>query len=479
MRSTTAALLMAGALLLAGVAAATLVPNPMAASPDEGQGPGQGMTMGAPHHAHGGAGAHDYHGGTGTIPDLVTAMTKLQRRTAITIGNDSQWNPANGVRGGSGTYEDPFVISGWYVDTILIKDTSRAFELKENYVSNILVLDWTGDGGYVHHNHLENMRTNRNVARTGDPSATVIENNDILRVEQLRHFDGEVRNNTIGQPGLTHILQRDVIFDIAGLNGAGIHDNVIYGGVDMKLHGHHHADHDGGASHNHGTGVHDDMDDHQVRYIDFEFYRNRIVDDGFGLRYNDLNHAGDDRTATSEQEPDLEKPHVHHTTIRLHDNVIDGATLRVAVVNAQDERHVPGESAVLELADNQVLEPAAGDGIFVQVVRDALVLVHGNVVEKGPLQLQGTSGIRLAGFSNSTIVVGGNTIGDYVYGIRASGFDALTRWTVLPNDAPGVDYPVYWDSSVANAPEGAGAPEAPHEGHGHEATDAALAALTG
>ena len=80
----------------------------------------------------------------------------------------------------------PFVISGWYVDTVLIHDTTKAFEIKDNYVSNILVLDWTAQGGYVHHDHIENLRTNRNVQRVGDPTAAVIENNEIMRVQELR-----------------------------------------------------------------------------------------------------------------------------------------------------------------------------------------------------------------------------------------------------------------------------------------------------
>lgn len=419
-----------------------------------------------------GAGAYDYQGGVGTIPDLATALTQLERRSTISINNDSQFTPAAGVRSGSGTFDDPYVFSGWYVDTVIIKDTSKAFVFRENYVSNILVLDWTGQGGYVHHNHLENLRTNRNNARTGDPSASVIENNQILRIEQLRHFDGEVRNNVIGSPDVVkRLLQPDVIFDIAGLNGAGIHDNQIFGGVDMKIHGHHHSSAPGDSSHNHGeadaTQDEDHYEDHQVRFVDFAFYNNRLVDDGFGLRYNDNNHAGDDRQATSEQEPELEMPHVHHTIIRIHDNVIEGATLRVAVVNSPDERHLAGQSAVLEVFNNTISKPAAGDGITIHDVRDAVVKIHDNVVEKGDLHLSGTSAIMMFRFSNSTVIVGKNALGDYQYGVRARLFDESTRWVVEDQDAPGVKQAVYWDSTVANAPEG-GAPEPSHDDHEHK-----------
>jgi hypothetical protein len=240
----------------------------------------------------------------------------------------------------------------------------------------------------------------------------------------------------------------------------------------MKLHGHHHSDHEGGASHNHGTpdNATEAMghDQHQVRYIDFEFARNRIVDDGFGLRYNDQNHAGDDRTATSEKEPDLELPHVHHTRIHIRDNVIDGATLRVVVVNAEDERHLPGESAELDVENNTISGPHGGDGIQVQAVRDASVRVAGNRVA-GPASslFAAPCAILLSGFHNATVLVEENALGAWRYGVCGSRLDATTRWTVRENDASsGATQAVYWDSTVANPPDG-DAPPADHD-HGHE-----------
>ena len=474
MRSHVATLVLASSLVLAG---AGFHFGPMlvsAGSPDgAGHAEDAAHAMDARHGGGHGGGAHPWAGGKGTIPTLQDALLTLERRGQIVIEGDAGFNPANGVRSGSGTFEDPFLITGWYVDQVLVKDTSKAFVFSGNYVSDILILDWTGKGGYVHHNHLNDLRTNRNVARTGDPSATVIERNVILDVEELRHFDGEVRNNTIGREDLLgSLLARGdgVVFNIAGLNGAGIHDNVIYGGVDMKIHGHHHSDKPGLHSHNHGqpdeAQAEDHLEDHQVRYVDFHFYRNRIVDTGFGMRYNDLDHAGDDRQATSEQEPMLEKPHVHHTRVALHDNVIEGATLRIAAVNAVDERHLAGETATLDIHHNRILKPAAGDGIVVQDVRNATVRIRENVVEKGPLQLAGTSAVFLQRFGNVTVEVGKNAFGDYRYGVRASQFDNLTRWSVSENQAPGVRQPVYWDESVANPPQEAAAEG--HEAHGHE-----------
>lgn len=427
----------------------------------------------APASGHG-SGAHGWSGGTGTIPGGAGLFGDLERLSRITIESDEGFNPANGVRSGSGTFEDPFVISGWYVDQVYIHDTTAAFELKENHVGDILILDWTGAGGYVHHNKINNLRTNRNVERTGDPSATVIENNQILRVEELRHFDGIVRNNTIGAEPILGLvdLGPDVVLNIAGLNGAGIHDNLILGGVDMKIHGHHHSDATGAHSHNHGrpdAAQHEDhVEDHQTRYVDFLFHNNTIRDNGFGLRYNDLDHAGDDRTATSEDEPDLEKPHVHFTRVTLADNVIEGATLRVAILNSGDERHLPGQQGELNILRNKVVKPAAGDGLVIQDVSDARVLVEGNRVERGDLQLTGSSAILLQRFVNATVELTDNWLGAYKYGIRASQFDENTTWATGKNSASGSDHPVYWDDTVANPPEGDHA-EASHEHTGGDA----------
>lgn len=477
MRSSVATLLISGLLVLAGAAFSFV-----GASSDDGSDDTHAAHE-EPMGGHGGhAGAHPWSGGTGKIPEDRSA---LEQRGSIFIEDDDGFNPANGVRSGKGTFDDPYVIRGWSVDQVYVHDTTKAFEIKENVISDILILDWTGQGGYVHHNEINNLRTNRNVERTGDPTAAVIESNHILRVEELRHFDGIVANNTIGREPLLKLvdLGPDVVLNIAGLNGAGIHDNLILGGVDMKIHGHHHSDAAGAHSHNHAEAdaaqKEDHMENHQVRYVDFLFYNNTIRDDGFGLRYNDLNHAGDDRTATSEQEPDLEKPHVHHTRVAIVNNVIDGAALEVAVLNAEDERHLPGETAELVIAKNRILKPQAGDGIFVHDVRDARVLVQENRVEKGPgilglgvAQSKG-SAILLHGFRNASVELLDNWLDAYTYGIRASSFDENTTWTVGPNEDAGAQYPVYWDDSVVNAPAGDGAQAHEEHEHGHAQEPAA------
>jgi parallel beta-helix repeat protein len=60
---------------------------------------------------------------------------------AIVIANDYEFTPENGVCSGSGTLEDPYVISGWKIDAgyddyaINIHGTSRAFVIRNVEIS--------------------------------------------------------------------------------------------------------------------------------------------------------------------------------------------------------------------------------------------------------------------------------------------------------------------------------------------------------
>ncbi len=417
----------------------------------------------------------------GAIPSLADAISDLERRDRIVIAGDAAFNPANGVREGSGTPEDPFVISGYYVDVLVLSDTSRTYEVRDSFIRK-LILDWTGSGAdgadasqvrsYVHHNRILDLEVNRNVARTGDTTASVIEHNEIVKVTQLRHFDGIFRFNTVGDANRLPILAGapTVVFNIAGLNAASIHDNVIHGGVDMKIHGHHHSDRPGLWSHNHAAPdsqqeeAHDE--NHSLRYIAFDFSDNHVIDpSGFGVRYNDKNHEADDRQATSEQEPALEKRHIHFTTVRLVNNTIEQAPLRVEIMNAADKRHVAGEHGVLDVIRNTIRSPAGGDAILIGGVRNAAVTVRGNVVDRADALLASGAGIVAHSFENVTMHVDGNRMTGFRYGVHATAFDDTTHWFVHGNDAGAAKYPVWWDDSVANPPAGKGGA---HGNHDHE-----------
>jgi len=398
------------------------------------------------------------------IPTRLDAMLVLDRLPRIVIKSDADFNPSRGVRSGSGAPDDPFVISGVSTDLVHIADTSKWFVIRESHIGR-LILDWTGPGGLVHANRIQSLETNRNVARTGDATAAVIVDNEIARVKEIRHFDGVVARNVIGDP---LEARPGVVLNIAGFNGAEFTRNTIYGAVDMKLHGHHHSSSMCARGHNHGASDDGGIVDHTVRHIHFRFHHNTIRDPtGAGLRYNDLNHAGDDRKAASEQNEELEKPHVHHTRVSIDNNTIEKSSLRIAIFNAQDERHLHSEG-VLVIENNTIQEPAVGSGLVVQAVRDASVVLRGNVATKPLLRLSGESGILLDKLRNTQVLVAANALDGFTYGVRAHDFDANTTWRVAANAMNGVKHPVYWDSTVANPPETEGG----HAGHRHETVDA-------
>ncbi len=68
-----------------------------------------------------------------------TATSSLQIHDPIVIGSNSDFNPSNGVSGGSGTASDPYVIEGWNITSngttgISISNTDAYFVIRSVYV---------------------------------------------------------------------------------------------------------------------------------------------------------------------------------------------------------------------------------------------------------------------------------------------------------------------------------------------------------
>ncbi|HLF16717.1 MAG TPA: hypothetical protein VI796_04715, partial [Candidatus Thermoplasmatota archaeon] len=329
-------------------------------SADNGLHDGHDGAAGADEHAlHGGAAGDGPHAQTGmdrprfpaangTVP---SSGQGLERVSSITLDGDRAFTPSNGVRSGAGTMEDPYVITGLDVTGALeLLDTDACVEVKENYIDGQLSLNWNGQCLWVHHNYIRDLRVNENVARTGYATGGLLELNKISVIGQLRHYDGEFRNNVVGPREAndlfdtvletTLLLAPDLLVaNVDGFNQGLLHHNTFYGSVDLDLHGHHHgtgffAPH----SHYHGDNAtrlsrHDE--DHSDRWTSVAFTDNILVDpEGYGLRYEDENHAGDDRTASSETVEALEAAHVHHTQIVLARNQIEGGGIWVDIFNA-------------------------------------------------------------------------------------------------------------------------------------------------
>lgn len=433
----------------------------------------------------------------GTVPDAVAARD-LDEVHHLAIHSDEDFDPSNGVRRGNGTLADPYIIEGYYVTgDLYIADTDACFVVRENYIGGQLSLNWNGLCAHVHHNHIDDLRVNENIERTGFATGGLIELNKISFLGQLRHYDGEFRHNVVG-PYVPQDIFDEVmetvplpwtegfrIANVDGFNQGIIHHNTFHGSVDLDLHGHHHgtgffATH----SHYHGSGEGDMGHDHTDRWTSVAFTDNLIIDpEGYGLRYDDENHAGDDRTARSEDEEQLNEDHRHHTHIKILRNTVEGAGIWIDVFNADDRNHHTRNPGWLDVVDNTVTvieredgplaplirfgyEPRAG--IYLEVAKEVDALVSGNRVTWVPLEdgndpvgdlvgamfswEEASSGIRLWKVSDANVTIEGNTVEAFAFGIMAQHLDEKVAWDVRDNAFIDVQKEVWWDESVANEP---------------------------
>ncbi len=316
---------------------------------------------------------------TGKVPTSEEARNMPQVSKLRYIGDVDL--ESSGYVVGNGTLEKPFVIEGLYVlGDLMLQDTDACVVIKNNWIGGQLTLNWNAQCVHVHHNHIYDLRVNENIRRTGYATGGLLERNEIEYVGQLRHYDGEFRYNTVGpmpEGGpwdevreTTPVLDAGVLIaNIDGFNEAMIHNNTFHGSVDLDFHGHHHGDgFFAPHSHYHGDDpanytLHEH--DHTQRWTSVAFRDNLVHDEwGYGLRYEDRNHAGDDRLANSEQEETLELDHWHRTDVVIASNTVDGAGIWVDVFNADDNHHKARNDGWLWLLDNTVIVRERDDGLL-------------------------------------------------------------------------------------------------------------------
>lgn len=397
-------------------------------------------------------------------------------RDSIQISGDRQFNPANGVRSGSGTAQDPYVISGWDTPSIEIRDTG-AHVLITNNTTDQLVLNWNGPGVTVVDNVVGDLRVNQNVERTGAATGGLIADNQFGIVGQLRHFDGTFENNVVKGDSSAFgsvFSNKSVQFD--GFHGSKFRNNTINGWVEVRLHGHHHGSSFDADSHHHGQGAgHEGHDmpevDHTKRFHEVWVTNNTIKATGpYALLYTDTEHAANDRTAASEENQKLNAPHIHSTRVHLANNELVGAGIMVDVFNADDERHTGTNTGLVDIRNNKVslvreladnLLWGWKDGIRIQRAKDARVEIVGNKIVGEPrsdrdlLDEQSSSsdgGIVLDDVDLANIYVADNSVTDMTFGVRASNMTKDVHWWISGLRTSGVDQPVYYDNSVANQP---------------------------
>ncbi len=413
------------------------------------------------------------------------ADQERERRPDIVIKTEFDFNLDHGVRSGTGTVSDPYVISGWDVNNLRISDTNSYVVITDNTIRSQMVLNWIGDRVHVFGNDIHDLRVNQNVRRTGDSTSGAIHDNNIGVVGQLRHWDGAFENNTVGQnrsnPMDSVFRFRAVNFD--GFNGARFRNNTIYGYMDARLHGHHHSSEFGGSSHYHGAPAqhhsgeespehHSEMVDHSQRYHEVWITGNTIYASGnYALAYLDTGHSANDRTnGGSEQDEALNGMHVHYTRVHIDNNKLVGAGIAVNTFNANDSNHSATAPGLVNIRRNDITLQDndsypwghSASGISANTAKDITLRIIGNQIgfeerdfDPAGLQasLDGGSGIDLRDFDIGTIYLFGNSVADRHYGIRASRFSETVRWYIDSLHTSGVEETVYWDQSVHHPPE--------------------------
>ncbi len=369
----------------------------------------------------------------------------------IEIAKNSDFDKAHGVRGGSGTAADPYVISGMTIDSLDIHDTSAHVVVKNNEIQN-LTLNWIDAGVLVVDNTIGDLRVNENVERTGLPTSGRIAHNKIGVVGQLRHFDGIFENNVVDPAAgwlddLPFFTEGPAVaFD--GFNGAHFRNNTIHGPVRVQLHGHHHSTGFDGHSHQH-SGSHDmDNMDHTKRWHQVFITDNVIYsDDYYALMYTDTAHSANDRTANSEENEELNKPHTHKTQVFLNNNKLVGSGLVVDVFNASDERHLGTKLGLVEIRNNRITMRALGDtemfdyqaaGIDVSRATDVDLKITDNSIVGEVAEASATDavrdqweyspGINLADVRKADVYLLDNLVANRSVGIEASRFKDVDWW---------------------------------------------------
>ncbi|MDP9069396.1 MAG: hypothetical protein M3N53_13775 [Actinomycetota bacterium] len=414
---------------------------------------------------------------------LVVAVTYAQpvaaasgeeraRHNDITINGDSNFTATNGVRSGSGTHHDPYVISGWNVRNLTIRDTDAYVVIEDNTVTGRLTLNWNGDRVTLVDNEVADLRVNQNVKRTGAATSGLIAGNTFGVVGQLRHFDGVFENNIVkGRDSIFDgvFSNRAVNFD--GFHGSRFRNNTINGYVEVRLHGHHHGSSFDAGSHYHGAGHgdHGKEVDHSKRYHEVFITNNRIYADASpALVYTDTAHSANDRTAASETNPALNGDHIHYTRVHLTGNKLYGGGLMVDVFNADDRNHVGTNTGFIDIRNNRIELDGErrdhlwdrNDGIWLYRVRDARVSLSGNTVIGQPPQERDLleqrfakdAGIFLSNIDMADVTIHDNEVTDLLYGVKASVMSESVTWSITKLRTNGVPHRVHYDSSVKNPP---------------------------
>lgn len=380
------------------------------------------------------------------VPSREDALRNLQRFGPLTFRSLSDFDAAHGVRGGSGTEADPFLISDLYTPAITMHDVPVAVTIRHVYVSGKLALEWTGPGMRVEGSTIGFLDTNPNQPHATPPTWGDFAGNRIGDVI-LRHTSGNFEGNDVGSSD--ELDGGRLVLDVQGYHGLRVANNTIRGPAEFRLHGHCFASSWDMVwmmrSHEHGATT--------ERFNALIVEDNLFVDPtGRGVDVSDYSHPGNDRYAISEPDPALNGTHRHHTYVQVERNEIRGSGLVVTNPNAGDPRHLAGNDTRIHVGDNVISDPLRGFGVRVESAHGANVAIEGgSITMPGPVAK--SQGVILTTVVGGSTDVRGVTIAGFDEGVRALTFLRNSPWSVTDSRFVDVGRAIVWDSvSVKTAP---------------------------
>lgn len=405
--------------------------------------------------------------GLAAPPTAQDALATLARFGSIRIDSLDGFNPENGVRGGRGTAQEPFLLEGFYADRLTIEDVEAHYVIRDAFIRETLRLDYTGAGAQVRSSTIGFFLTDTN--RPHDAPHTWLDvRGNHMGAARIRHAGGIFADNVIGAPGAFD--PNELALEVQGYNGLQVTRNTVHGPVEFRLHGHHYSpsfDEAWTPMHGHDHG------DPATRYHEVRVHANAFLDaSGRGVAISDRDHAANHATAKSAPDPRLNEAHEHHLRFVFEDNRIVGAGLVIEKANAEDAKHTGGITSILA-SRNDIRDPLAGVGIEVRGANQASVELVENRVAMSAGRVADSVGIMLRGAQGGHLFVQGGEIQGFEQGVRAAKLDADVDWGVDGVRFVDVEQGVWWDRSVKRPPQGdsgaappaAPAAPAPHAGH--------------
>jgi hypothetical protein len=383
--------------------------------------------------------------GSGAWPSQADALHALERHGAILLRASADFSPANGVRSGAGTPADPYLVEDVFATSLTIRDLNVSVELRHDYVSGALTLDWTGPTARLVDSYVGTLVTNTNRPHHAEATWLDVVGSRIGGAV-LRHAGGDVVESVIGPDGPSD--PGALALNVEGYDGLRLANDTVRGPVELRLHGHHFSGSFADA------WMPMDMPGNATdRYDALSVVDDVFVDPtGRGVDVSDRDHAANDRTASSDPDPALNLPHRHFTDVQFDRDTIEGAGLLVEDANASDPHHLPGGSTHVHVGDLAVVDPLNGVAVRIAQNMGADVAIEGGSLRMTG-RVAGSVGVLVDGMTRGSVDVRGVTIQGFDVGVQARHVGKNASWSVQDETFLADGRDVDWDSTVRAAPQ--------------------------